>query len=314
MAAYFACLKPGDVILGMNLSHGGHLTHGSPVNFSGRLFKVVSYGVRKETGRIDYDEVAALAREHKPAVIMAGASAYPRRIDFARFRAIADEVGAKLMVDMAHIAGLVAVGLHESPIPHAHITTTTTHKTLRGPRGGMILSSEDNAKTLNSQIFPGIQGGPLMHVIAAKAVAFGEALRPAFAAYQQRVLDNTAALAQSMMDAGFELVSGGTDNHLMLVDLTNKDITGKDAEQALDQAGITVNKNTVPFETRSPFVTSGIRLGTAALTTRGLQQEDMRTVGGFIVEALEKRQDAQELTRIRKNVEDFARQFPLFTW
>lgn len=314
MAAYFACLKPGDVILGMNLSHGGHLTHGSPVNFSGRLFKVVSYGVRKETGRIDYDEVAALAREHKPAVIMAGASAYPRRIDFARFRAIADETGAKLMVDMAHIAGLVAVGLHESPIPHAHITTTTTHKTLRGPRGGMILSSEDNAKTLNSQIFPGIQGGPLMHVIAAKAVAFGEALRPAFAAYQQRVLDNTATLAQALMDAGFELVSGGTDNHLMLVDLTNKDITGKDAEQALDQAGITVNKNTVPFETRSPFVTSGIRLGTAALTTRGLQQEHMRTVGGFIVEALEKRQDAQELTRIRKNVEDFARQFPLFTW
>lgn len=314
MAAYFACLKPGDVILGMNLSHGGHLTHGSPVNFSGRLFKVVSYGVRKETGRIDYDEVAALAREHKPAVIMAGASAYPRRIDFARFRAIADETGAKLMVDMAHIAGLVAVGLHESPIPHAHIATTTTHKTLRGPRGGMILSSEDNAKTLNSQIFPGIQGGPLMHVIAAKAVAFGEALRPAFAAYQQRVLDNTATLAQALMDAGFELVSGGTDNHLMLVDLTNKDITGKDAEQALDQAGITVNKNTVPFETRSPFVTSGIRLGTAALTTRGLQQEHMHTVGGFIVEALEKRQDAQELARIRKNVEDFARQFPLFAW
>ena len=314
MAAYFACLKPGDVILGMNLSHGGHLTHGSPVNFSGRPFTVDSYGVRKETGRIDYDEVAALAREHKPAVIMAGASAYPRRIDFARFRAIADEVGAKLMVDMAHIAGLVAVGLHESPIPHAHITTTTTHKTLRGPRGGMILSSEDNAKTLNSQIFPGIQGGPLMHVIAAKAVAFGEALRPAFAAYQQRVLDNTATLAQALMDAGFELVSGGTDNHLMLVDLTNKDITGKDAEQALDQAGITVNKNTVPFETRSPFVTSGIRLGTAALTTRGLQQEHMRTVGGFIVEALEKRQDAQELARIRKNVEDFARQFPLFAW
>ena len=314
MAAYFACLKPGDVILGMNLSHGGHLTHGSPVNFSGRLFNIVSYGVQKETGRIDYDEVAALAREHKPAVIMAGASAYPRRIDFARFRAIADEVGAKLLVDMAHIAGLVAVGLHESPIPHAHITTTTTHKTLRGPRGGMILSSEDNAKTLNSQIFPGIQGGPLMHVIAAKAVAFGEALRPAFAAYQQRVLDNTAVLARYLMDAGFVLVSGGTDNHLMLVDLTNKDITGKDAEQALDQAGITVNKNTVPFETRSPFVTSGIRLGTAALTTRGLQQEHMQTVGGFIVEALEKREDAHEVDRIRKNVEDFARQFPLFTW
>ena len=314
MAAYFACLKPGDVILGMNLSHGGHLTHGSPVNFSGRLFNIVSYGVQKESGRIDYDEVAALAREHRPAVIMVGASAYPRRIDFARFRAIADEVGAKLLADMAHIAGLVAVGLHESPIPHAHITTTTTHKTLRGPRGGMILSSEDNAKSLNSQIFPGIQGGPLMHVIAAKAVAFGEALRPAFAAYQRRVLDNAATLAHCLMDAGFDLVSGGTDNHLMLVDLTSKDITGKDAEQALDQAGITVNKNTVPFESRSPFVTSGIRLGTAALTTRGLREEDMRTVGGFIVEALEKHEYQSELARIRKNVEDFARQFPLFAW
>ncbi len=314
MAAYFACLKPGDVILGMNLSHGGHLTHGSPVNFSGRLFNIVSYGVQKESGRIDYDEVAALAREHRPAVIMVGASAYPRRIDFARFRAIADEVGAKLLADMAHIAGLVAVGLHESPIPHAHITTTTTHKTLRGPRGGMILSSEDNAKSLNSQIFPGIQGGPLMHVIAAKAVAFGEALRPAFAAYQRRVLDNAATLAHCLIDAGFDLVSGGTDNHLMLVDLTSKDITGKDAEQALDQAGITVNKNTVPFESRSPFVTSGIRLGTAALTTRGLREEDMRTVGGFIVEALEKHEYQSELARIRKNVEDFARQFPLFAW
>ncbi len=314
MAAYFACLKPGDVILGMNLSHGGHLTHGSPVNFSGRLFNIVSYGVQKESGRIDYDEVAALAREHRPAVIVVGASAYPRRIDFARFRAIADEVGAKLLADMAHIAGLVAVGLHESPIPHAHITTTTTHKTLRGPRGGMILSSEDNAKSLNSQIFPGIQGGPLMHVIAAKAVAFGEALRPAFAAYQRRVLDNAATLAHCLMDAGFDLVSGGTDNHLMLVDLTSKDITGKDAEQALDQAGITVNKNTVPFESRSPFVTSGIRLGTAALTTRGLREEDMRTVGGFIVEALEKHEYQSELARIRKNVEDFARQFPLFAW
>ena len=314
MAAYFACLKPGDVILGMNLSHGGHLTHGSPVNFSGRLFKVVSYGVRKETGRIDYDEVAALAREHKPAVIMAGASAYPRRIDFARFRAIADETGAKLMVDMAHIAGLVAVGLHESPIPHAHITTTTTHKTLRGPRGGMILSSEDNAKTLNSQIFPGIQGGPLMHVIAAKAVAFGEALRPAFAAYQQRVLDNTATLAQALMDAGFELVSGGTDNHLMLVDLTNKDITGKDAEHALDAAGITVNKNTVPFETRSPFVTSGIRIGTPALTTRGFREQDMVKVAGWIDAAIANAGNETRLAEISKEVAAFARQFPLFAW
>ena len=314
MAAYLAFLKPGDTILGMNLSHGGHLTHGSPVNFSGRLFNIVSYGVQRETGRIDYDEVAALAREHKPNAIVAGASAYPRAIDFARFREIADEVGAKLVVDMAHIAGLVAAGLHQSPLSYAHITTTTTHKTLRGPRGGMILSTEDMGKTLNSQIFPGIQGGPLMHVIAAKAVAFGEALRPAFKTYQQRVVTNAAVLARYLMDAGYDLVSGGTDNHLMLVDLTNKDVTGKDAEHALDQAGITVNKNTVPFETRSPFVTSGVRLGTAALTTRGMKEDDMRTVGAFIVEAIEKREDAAALEKISKNVEEFARQFPLFAW
>ena len=312
MAAYLAFMKPGDTILGMNLSHGGHLTHGSPVNFSGRLFNIVSYGVQRETGRIDYDEVAALAREHKPAAIVAGASAYPRAIDFARFREIADEVGAKLVVDMAHIAGLVAAGLHQSPLTYAHITTTTTHKTLRGPRGGMILSTEDMGKTLNSQIFPGIQGGPLMHVIAAKAVAFGEALRPAFKSYQQRVITNAAVLAKFLMDAGYDLVSGGTDNHLMLVDLTNKDITGKDAEHALDLAGITVNKNTVPFETRSPFVTSGVRLGTAALTTRGMKEDDMRTVGAFIVEAIEKRNDDAALDKISKNVEEFARQFPLF--
>lgn len=314
MAAYLAFLKPGDTILGMNLSHGGHLTHGSPVNFSGRLFNIVSYGVQRETGRIDYDEVAALAREHKPNAIVAGASAYPRAIDFARFREIADEVGAKLVVDMAHIAGLVAAGLHQSPLSYAHITTTTTHKTLRGPRGGMILSTEDMGKTLNSQIFPGIQGGPLMHVIAAKAVAFGEALRPAFKTYQQNVVTNAAVLAKYLMDAGYNLVSGGTDNHLMLVDLTNKDVTGKDAEHALDQAGITVNKNTVPFETRSPFVTSGVRLGTAALTTRGMKEDDMRTVGAFIVEAIEKREDAAALEKISKNVEEFARQFPLFAW
>lgn len=312
MAAYLAFMKPGDTILGMNLSHGGHLTHGSPVNFSGRLFNIVSYGVQRETGRIDYDEVAALAREHKPNAIVAGASAYPRAIDFARFREIADEVGAKLVVDMAHIAGLVAAGLHQSPLSYAHITTTTTHKTLRGPRGGMILSTEDMGKTLNSQIFPGIQGGPLMHVIAAKAVAFGEALRPAFKSYQQRVVTNAAVLAKFLMDAGYDLVSGGTDNHLMLVDLTNKDITGKDAEHALDLAGITVNKNTVPFETRSPFVTSGVRLGTAALTTRGMKEDDMRTVGAFIVEAIEKRNDEAALDKISKNVEEFARQFPLF--
>ncbi|MDR3320032.1 MAG: serine hydroxymethyltransferase [Desulfovibrio sp.] len=314
MAAYFACLKPGDCILGMNLSHGGHLTHGSQANFSGRFFRVVSYGVERETCRIDYDEVSALAREHKPAVIMAGASAYPRRIDFSRFRAIADEVGAKLFVDMAHIAGLVAVDLHESPIPHAHVTTTTTHKTLRGPRGGMILSGEDMGKTLNSQIFPGIQGGPLMHVIAAKGVALGEALRPAFADYQRQIVKNAVALAQELMDAGYVLVSGGTDNHLMLVDLTNIDITGKEAEHILDEAGITVNKNTVPFETRSPFVTSGIRLGTAALTTRGMKEDDMRVVGAFIAEALEKRGSATDIEKLRKRIEEFARVFPLFTW
>ena len=314
MAAYFSALKPGDTILGMNLSHGGHLTHGSPVNFSGKLFNIVAYGVNKETGCIDYDEVAKLAREHKPQCIMAGASAYPRVIDFARFRAIADEVGAILMVDMAHIAGLVAAGLHPSPIPHAQITTTTTHKTLRGPRGGMILSDASREKAINSNIFPGIQGGPLMHVIAAKAVAFGEALRPAFKGYQQQIVANAKVLAKVLTDAGYDLVSGGTDNHLMLMDLTNKDITGKDAEHALDLAGITVNKNTVPFETRSPFVTSGVRLGTAALTTRGMKEDDIRQVGAFIVDALAKHDKEAELDAIRKKVEDFARSFPLFTW
>ncbi len=314
MGVYFACLKPGDTILGMNLSHGGHLTHGSPVNFSGRLYNVVFYGVKKETGYIDYDEVAALAREHKPALIVAGASAYPRTIDFARFRAIADEVGAKLMVDMAHIAGLVATGLHPTPIGQAHFTTTTTHKTLRGPRGGMILSDEDNAKTLNSQIFPGIQGGPLMHVIAAKAVAFGEALRPTFAEYQQQVVKNAVTLAGCLTAAGYDLVSGGTDNHLMLMDLTSKDITGKDAEHALDKAGMTANKNTVPFETRSPFVTSGVRLGTPALTTRGMKEAEMEKVAAWIVDALANVNNETRLAAISREVEVFARQFPLFAW
>ncbi|MDD2966279.1 MAG: serine hydroxymethyltransferase [Desulfovibrionaceae bacterium] len=314
MAAYMALIKPGDTVLGMDLSHGGHLTHGSPVNFSGKLFHIVSYGVEKETGRINYEQVAELARQHKPAVIVAGASAYPRAIDFARFRAIADEVGAKLIVDMAHIAGLVAAGLHQSPVPYAHITTTTTHKTLRGPRGGMILSSEDLGKTINSQIFPGIQGGPLMHVIAAKAVAFGEALRPAFALYQKQVIANAATLAQCLSDAGFTLVSGGTDNHLMLVDLTNKDITGKAAEHALDAAGITVNKNTVPFETRSPFVTSGVRIGTAALTTRGMKEAEMQKVAEYIIDALAHYEDAPYLGAISSDVEKFANTFPLFAW
>ena len=314
MAAYFACMQPGDVILGMDLSHGGHLTHGSPVNFSGRLFKIVSYGVEKETGRIDLDEVARLAREHRPAALVAGASAYPRAFDFAGFRAIADEVGAKLIVDMAHIAGLVAAGLHVSPVPYAHITTTTTHKTLRGPRGGMILSGEDWSKSLNSQIFPGIQGGPFMHVIAAKAVALGEALRPQFRAYQVQVLKNAAELAGCLKDAGFDLVSGGTDNHLMLIDLRNRDITGKDAEKALDMVGITVNKNTVPFETRSPFVTSGVRIGTPALTTRGMKEVEMRRVADWIAATLADIQNEQRLARIREEVARFALEYPLFAW
>lgn len=314
MGAYFALIKPGDTILGMNLSHGGHLTHGSPVNFSGRLFNVVSYGVNKETGLIDYEEIAKLAEEHKPQLIIAGASAYPRIIDFSKFRSIADTIGAKLLVDMAHIAGLVATNLHPSPIPYAHITTTTTHKTLRGPRGGMILSTEDMGKIINSQIFPGIQGGPLMHVIAAKAVALGEASKPNFVTYQKQVLLNAKTLAKQLLDAGFNLVSGGTDNHLLLIDLTNKKITGKDAEKALDQAGITVNKNTVPFETLSPFVTSGIRIGTPALTTRGFCEQDMIKVANWIVAALNNINNETQLKEINKEVTYFARQFPLFSW
>jgi len=314
MAVYFAAMQPGDTLLGMDLSHGGHLTHGSPVNFSGKLFNIVFYHVKKETGTIDYEEVERLAKEHKPKVIVAGASAYPRIIDFAKFRAIADEVGAKLVVDMAHIAGLVAAGCHPSPIPHAHYTTSTTHKTLRGPRGGLILSSEDNGKTLNSQIFPGIQGGPLMHVIAAKAVAFGEALKPSFKAYQQQVVKNCQTLAKGLLAHGFDLVSGGTDNHLVLVDLTNKDVTGKDAEHALDLAGITVNKNTVPFETRSPFVTSGVRIGTAALTTRGFTEADMEKVVTWIDAAIKAVGNDTKLDEIRREVEPFAKSFPLFAY
>jgi glycine hydroxymethyltransferase len=314
MAVYFGALQPGDTILGMDLSHGGHLTHGSPVNFSGRLYKTAFYGVSRETGTLDYEQLEKVAAEHRPKLIVAGASAYPRTIDFARFRAVADSVGAKLMVDMAHIAGLIAVGLHPSPIGHAQFTTTTTHKTLRGPRGGMILSSDEFGKLLNSQIFPGIQGGPLMHVIAAKAVSFGEALRPGFRTYQEQVVKNAQTMARELTAAGFDLVSGGTDNHLMLVDLTNRDVTGKEAEVALDKAGITVNKNTVPFETRSPFVTSGIRLGTPALTTRGMTEKDMVRVVGWLVAALEKRENETALDSIRKEVEDFAIQFPLFVY
>lgn len=314
MAVYFAACKPGDTVLGMRLDHGGHLTHGSPVNFSGKLFNIVSYGVTKETQTIDYDEVLRLAKESKPKMIIAGASAYPRTIDFKRFRQIADEVGAVLMVDMAHIAGLIAAELHPSCIEHAHYTTTTTHKTLRGPRGGMILSSEDQTKTLNSQIFPGIQGGPLMHVIAAKAVAFGEALQPGFKLYQEQVLKNAGALAQNLKDAGFDLVSGGTDTHLMLVDLTKKGISGKDAEIALDKAGITVNKNGIPFDTKPPTVTSGFRIGTPALTTRGMVEEDMQAVAEGIAAALENMDNDTVLEEIRDEVEDFAREFPLYAW
>ncbi len=314
MAVYFAAINIGDTVLGMDLSHGGHLTHGSPVNFSGRLYKFASYGVNRETGRIDFDDVRAKAKEHRPALIVAGASAYSRTLDFERFRAVADEVGAKLMVDMAHIAGLVAAGCHPSPIRHAHFTTTTTHKTLRGPRGGMILAPQEAAKTLNSQIFPGIQGGPLMHVVAAKAVAFGEALNPEFKKYQKQVLDNAAALSSSLADAGYKIVSGGTDNHLMLIDFSGTDITGKEAETALDKAGITVNKNTVPFETRSPFVTSGIRLGTPALTTRGMLAKDMRKIAGWVVEAVDSRDNDSRLKAISRKVEKFAQRFPLFAW
>ena len=316
MAAYMALVKPGDTILGMDLSHGGHLTHGSPVNFSGRTYKFVAYGVDRETGQLDYDAVEKAAEDCRPALIVAGASANSRTLDFPRFRAIADKVGAKLMVDMAHIAGLVAGGQHISPVPYADIVTTTTHKTLRGPRGGMILSAngEAYAKPVNSAIFPGMQGGPLMHVIAAKAVAFGEALRPEFKDYQAQVVKNAKVLAQCLVDAGYDLVSGGTDNHLMLLDLTKRDITGKDAEHALDLAGITANKNTVPFETRSPFVTSGVRIGTPALTTRGMKEDDMLKVGGWIVDVLASVQNETRLGEIRADVEKFASQFPLFAW
>lgn len=314
MAVYFASIKPGDTVLAMSLTEGGHLTHGSPVNFSGKLYNFVPYGVSRETETIDFNQVEELAKKHKPRLIVCGASAYPREIDAEKFRAIADEVGAMVMFDIAHIAGLVAAGLHKDPVPFCDFVTTTTHKTLRGPRGGMIMCRQQYAKAVDSAIFPGMQGGPLMHIIAAKAVAFGEALRPGFKTYSQQIVKNAAVLAQCLTDADFRLVSGGTDNHLMLVDLTNKDVTGKDAEHALDAAGITVNKNTIPFETRSPFVTSGVRLGTAALTTRGMKEDEMRQVAAFIVEAIEKRNEPASLAAIRSRVEEFARAYPLFTW
>ncbi len=312
MAVYFALLNPGDTILGMNLSEGGHLTHGSPVNFSGRFYNVAAYGVRPDDHRIDYDRLREQAREVRPRMIIAGASAYPRQIDFAAFGEIAGEVDALLMVDMAHIAGLVATGHHPSPIPFADVVTSTTHKTLRGPRGGVILCIEEHAKAIDKQVFPGIQGGPLMHVIASKAVAFGEALRPEFRAYSAQVIRNAQALGAALAERGFTLVSGGTDNHLLLVDLRSRGITGKDAEKALDRSGITVNKNTVPGETESPFVTSGIRIGTPALTTRGFGEGEMREIAGLMDRVITARADAATEQRIRAEVRELCDRFPLY--
>lgn len=315
MAVYLTLLKPGEKIMGMSLAMGGHLTHGSPANFSGKLFQTCFYGISPETHRLDFDQIRAQALAERPKVIVAGASAYPRIIDFQIFGEIAREAGAELVVDMAHISGLVAAGLHPSPIPHASYTTSTTHKTLRGPRGGIILSSADRLKPVNSLIFPGIQGGPLMHVIAAKAVAFGEALRPEFVTYQKAVLSNAKLLAESLIEKGLQLVTGGTDNHLMLVDLTSfgdGTVTGKDAEAWLDLAGITVNKNTIPNEKRSPFVTSGIRIGTPAITTRGFGSEEMKQVANWIVAALASRGDAEKLSSIRSEVKTLCHRFPVY--
>jgi glycine hydroxymethyltransferase len=329
MAVYFAVLNPGDTILGMDLSHGGHLTHGAPVNFSGKLYNIVSYGVDRESETIDYEEVERIAKEQRPSLIIAGASAYPRIIDFARFRAIADEVGAFFLVDMAHIAGLVASGEHPSPVPHAHFVTTTTHKTLRGPRGGLILIGNDTENTLgikaaksgrvkrwseiiDSNVMPGIQGGPLMHIIAAKGVAFKEALSPAFADYQKQIVANARALAAALEAEGARIVSGGTDNHLMLVDVTPFGITGKEAETALDRANITVNKNAIPFDTRSPLVTSGIRLGTPALTTRGMRESDMETVASLIVKVLASQGDESVEAQVAEEVKQLSGRFDLY--
>ena len=310
MAVYFTILQPGDTVLGMNLSHGGHLTHGSAVNFSGRLYNFVSYGVNKETERIDYEEVRRLALEYKPKLIVAGASAYSRIIDFKKLKEICDEVAAYFMVDMAHIAGLVATGAHPSPVPYADFVTSTTHKTLRGPRGGLILCKEKYAKALDKNIFPGIQGGPLMHTIAAKAVCFKEALQPEFKEYINKVVKNCKVLAEELVKYDFKLVSNGSDNHLILIDLNNKDITGKDAEKRLDSIGITVNKNTVPNETKSPFVTSGIRIGTAAVTTRGFDEEDMKEVAALINDAIENKDE--DLSSLKNRVKALCSKHPLY--
>ncbi len=312
MGAYMALMKPGDTMLSLDLNSGGHLTHGAAFNFSGKLYKVVHYGLTRDTETLDYAQAAALAKEHKPRVIVVGASAYPRTIDFAKFREIADSVGAALMVDMAHIAGLVAAGVHPSPVPLADFVTSTTHKTLRGPRGGLVLSKEQYGKTLNSQIFPGIQGGPLMHVIAAKAVAFREALSPEFKAYQRQIVANAKALAEALQRGGLRLCSGGTDNHLMLVDLRPKNLVGKVAEEVLDKAGITVNKNMIPFDPEKPMVTSGVRIGTPAITSRGMKEADMATVGALVVEALDHSSDETRLASVREKVKEFTRSFPLY--
>jgi glycine hydroxymethyltransferase len=309
---YFALLEPGDTIMGMNLSHGGHLSHGSPVNYSGRFYNIVPYGVDAETQRIDYDAVRELALKHHPKLIVAGASAYPRIIDFKKFADIAHEAGALLMVDMAHIAGLVAAGLHPSPVPYADVVTTTTHKTLRGPRGGLILCKEKYAKAIDKANFPGIQGGPLMHVIAAKAVALKLAMQPEFKVYQQQIINNAKCLADTLMAEGFTLVSGGTDNHMMLVDVRPQNLTGKDAEKLLDDIGITVNKNTIPFETTSPFITSGLRIGTPALTTRGMKEPEMQTIGKTIAAVLTAPTDAAVQEQARATVAELCRRFPLY--
>jgi len=312
MAVYMAALNPGDTVLAMDLACGGHLSHGHPHNFSGRFYKIVTYGVDKESEMLDYDKIAELAAEHKPKMILAGASAYPRKMDFARFRKICDSVGAYLFVDMAHIAGLVAAGVHASPVPYAEFVTSTTHKTLRGPRGGFILCRKEFAKKIDSRIFPGLQGGPLMHVIAAKAVAFGEAMKPEFKVYQKQVVKNAQEVAAGLAQKGYRIVSGGTDNHLMLVDLTSKNISGKQASDVLEEVNITVNKNLIPYDKQSPAVTSGIRIGTPAVTTRGMKEPQMRQIADFIDQAVAVRDDAFAKSGIREQVKELAKQFPLY--
>ena len=312
MAACFAALRPGATILGMDLSHGGHLSHGSPASFSGKLYKTAFYGVSRETECLDYDEVLSVAKKVRPQLIIAGASSYSRTIDFKRFREIADAVGAFLLADMAHIAGLIAAGIHPSPVPHAHFVTSTTHKTLRGPRGGFILCKEEFKDRIDESVFPGIQGGPLMHVIAAKGVCFKEAMTKEFRAYQRQVVRNVKTLAKELQKHGFKIVSGGTDNHLVLIDLTNKGITGKEAEEALERAGITVNKNMIPFDQRTPMVTSGIRIGTPIVTTRGMRDKEMVLIASFIAEVLEKLADADVQARVAQQAEELCREFPFY--